>query len=287
LRPLVHAWANDVIEHFTRIRGVFGSRIAFALSGRKAEIGSIGMDGADMAVLTQMRAPCLLPAYSPTGREIAFTSFLRGTPDLWIVPSSGGRARRVSSRQGLNTGAAWFPDGATLALTLSYQGNPEIYRVHSGDGRVLRQLTHAPGIDTSPSLSSDGSQIAFVSDRQGSPQIFVMSSSGGGARRLTFLGSQNTTPRFSPRPDKPLIAFTGRDERAAFDVFVYDLKAGKIDRITQGQGSNFDPTWSPDGRLLAYASSRGGLFVINPDTRRESQIWKGGARNLSWGPGPR
>jgi len=113
-----------------------------------------------------------------------------------------------------------------------------------------------------------------------------MSAAGGNARRLTFQGGYNQTPRFCPRKETPLIAFTGRDERNAFDVFVYDLKTGKIDRVTQGQGSNFDPSWSPDGRLLVYASSRGGLFVMNLQTRKEFRIYKGGAKNPSWGPPP-
>jgi TolB protein len=45
-----------------------------------------------------------------------------------------------------------------------------------------------------------------------------------------------------------MLAFTGRDERNVFDVFTYDMRSGKIDRVTQGQGSNSDPAWSPDCR---------------------------------------
>ena len=73
-----------------------------------------------------------------------------------------------------------------------------------------------------------------------------------------------------------------------FDVFILDLKTSRIDRIVpQGKGSNLDPTWSPDGRLLAYTSTRGGLFVYNPETHHEVQVWKGGASSPSWGPAPR
>ncbi len=60
-----------------------------------------------------------------------------------------------------------------------------------------------------------------------------------------------------------------------------------IDRVTQGKGSNLDPTWSPDGRLIAYASSRGGIFVMNPETHHEVQIWRGSASSPSWGPAPK
>ncbi len=213
LRALVHAWANDVIAQFTGQRGVFGSRIAFAMTGKKAEIATVGMDGAELSVMTHMNSPCVLPAFSPSGGQIAFTSFLMGGDDLWIVPAGGGRANRISKRSGLNSGAAWFPGGGSLVATLSFEGNAELYKIGT-DGSIQARLTNSPSIDLSASVSPDGSKIAFVSDRQGTPQIFLMPSSGGGARRLTFQGTYNQTPRFCPRADTPIIAFTGRDERS-------------------------------------------------------------------------
>ena len=288
VRDAVHDFANDVVQSFTGTRGVFGSRIAFALTGKGShEIGAVDMDGGRMAVLTKMGSDSLLPAYAPTGGEVAFTSYLKNNPDLWVVSAGGGRARRVSKQLGLNTGAAWSPDGRAITLTLSHEGNAELYRISAEDGRILARLTNNPAIDSSPSLSPDGSQIAFVSNRQGSPQIFVMPVTGGAARRVTYQGKYNQTPRWNPRSDKQQIAFTGRDERGVFDVFIIDVKTGKIDRVTQGHGSNLDPTWSPDGRLLAYTSSRGGLFIANPETHHEVQIWRGAAASPSWGPAKR
>jgi len=287
VREAVHEFMNDVLQSFTGTRGVFGSRIAYAQTGRGShEIAVVDMDGGRNAVVTKMQSDCLLPAFSPGGGDIAFTSYLRDNPDLWIVSAAGGRARRVSKQPGMNTGAAWAPDGS-IVLTLSHEGNAELYRISPADGAVRARLTNNPAIDSSPTFSPDGSQIAFVSNRQGSPQIFVMSASGGAAKRVTFQGKYNQTPRWNPDPKKPYIAFTGRDERGVFDVFYIDVKSQQVTRITQGKGSNLDPSWSPDGRLLVYASSRGGLFVANPETRHEVQITRGGAASPSWGPAPR
>ncbi len=284
----VQQFANDVVGYFTGQPGVFGSRIAVALSGKNREILTMGMDGSHAMTVTKMNSDCLLPAFSPGGGEIAFTSYARGNPDLWIVSAGGGRARRVSKQPGLNTGAAWTPSGSSIALTMSYEGNAEIYRISASEGVIQTKLTINPAIDSSPSYSPDGSQIAFVSNRQGSPQLFVMPSSGGAgnAKRVTFQGKYNQTPRWNPRADKPLIAFTGRDERGVFDIFILDMKTGKIDRVTQNRGSNQDPAWSPDGRLLAYVSSRGGVFVANPETHHEVAIWRGAGSSPSWGPAP-
>ena len=242
LRDAVHDFANDIVQAFTNFRGVFGSRIAFAQVGRGShEIASVDMDGGRMSVLTKMQSDCLLPAYSPSGGEVAFTSYLRDNPDLWIVSAGGGRARRTSKQPGMNTGAAWSPDGGSIAVTLSFQGNSELYKISPGDGTIMARLTNNPAIDSSPSFSADGGQIAFVSNRQGSPQIFVMPASGGGARRLTFQGKYNQTPRFNPDPKKAQVAFTGRDERGVFDIFFIDMKTQQVTRVTQGKGSNMDP----------------------------------------------
>ena len=287
VRDAVHQFANDIIQAFTNQGGVFGSRIAFAQTGHGShEIAVADADGGRTSVVTKMQSDCLLPSFSPSGGEIAFTSYLRDNPDLWIVSAGGGRARRVSKQPGMNTGAAWASDGS-IVLTLSYQGNAELYRISASDGSIRGRLTNSPAIDSSPSFSPDGSQIAFVSNRQGSPQIFVMPSSGGAPRRITYQGKYNQTPRWNPDPKKPWLAFTGRDERGVFDVFYIDVKTQQVTRITQSKGSNMDPDWSPDGRLLVYASSRGGLFVANPETRHEVQITKGGAASPSWGPVPK
>jgi len=287
VREAVHEFMNDIMQSFTGTRGVFGSRIAYAQTGKGShEIAVVDMDGGRNGVVTKMQSDCLLPAFSPSGGEIAFTSYLRDNPDLWIVSAGGGRARRVSKQPGMNTGAAWSPDGS-IVLTLSHEGNAELYRISPSDGALRGRLTNNPAIDSSPTFSPDGGQIAFVSNRQGSPQIFVMGATGGGAKRVTFQGKYNQTPRWNPDPKKPYIAFTGRDERGVFDVFYIDLKSQQVTRVTQGKGSNLDPSWSPDGRLLVYASSRGGLFVANPETRHEVQITHGGAASPSWGPAPK
>jgi len=83
VRDAVHLFANDIVEHFTGQRGIFGSRIALALTTRGSrEIAMIDMDGSRTTVLTKMGSDCLLPAFSPSGGEIAFTSYLRNNPDL-------------------------------------------------------------------------------------------------------------------------------------------------------------------------------------------------------------
>jgi TolB protein len=108
-----------------------------------------------------------------------------------------------------------------------------------------------------------------------------MSASGGAAKRITYKGSYNQTPAWCFDPDSPLIAFTGRSD-GDFDVFTVNLKTGKYNRLTQGQGSNKDPAFSPDCRMVAFASSRGGIYISNPDGLNQNLVVKGGAETVRW-----
>jgi len=285
VRRRVHEWAARVVKFVTGEESFFDSRFAFAGVGKgHREIYTMDFDGHGLRAITRMQSVSLFPAWSPSRGEIAFTSFARDNPDLWIVSSAGGRARRVCRFPGMNTGPAYSPDGSKLAVTLSRDGNAEIYLVRPSDCGIIARLTNDPAIDTSPTWSPDGSQIAFVSDRQGTPQIYVMSASGAGARRITFQGTYNQTPKWCPRSETPLVAFSGRDERGRYDIFTVDVRTSKIARVTQGFGSNLDPAWSPNGRRLAFVNhgSKSGIWVVNPDGSNPVKVSSTVGAGLAW-----
>ena len=286
LRAMAHGWSNEVVRYFASEDGFFSTQIAFSApsgAGRK-DIYVMDYDGANLRKLTDDGSQNILPAWSPSGDRVAFTSFLRGNPDLYTVAIGGGRPRKVSDRPGVNMGAAFSPDGSKIACTLSQDGNSEIYALGT-DGSILRRLTNATAfIDTSPAWSPDGTELAFVSNRHGSPQIWMMDATGGNPRRVTMVGTYNQEPAFCPRCATPTLAFTARDERAAFDVFTIDLKTRQLTRVTENQGNNEHPSWAPNGRALAVASSRGGIWVITADGKQQRQVYKGPASTPTWGP---
>lgn len=285
-RVLAHRFGDDIVQHYTKGRGMFRSKIAFA-SGTGGKSGDsqiylMDYDGYGLRRASTTGRQNVLPDIAPDG-TIVYTSFLWRNPDLFLLAPGGGRPKRISHQRGLNTGGSWSPDGRTLALTLSKDGNAEIYLINR-QGSLLRRLTRHPAIDTSPTWSPDGSQIAFISNRGGTPQVYVMSASGGGARRLTFAGNYNQEPDWCPRRETPLVAFTGRDERGQYDIFTINVKTGELKRLTQGQGSNKSPTWSPNGLVLAFASSRGGIWISTPDGLNQHQVYRGRAETPAWSP---
>jgi TolB protein len=290
IRKLTHAWCNEVVKFYTNEAGFFGSQIAFVVKKKgQSQIMAMDFDGANPYGVTRNKSINVLPAWSPSGGQIAFTSYMRNNPDLYVVGAGGGRPKKISSQKGMNTGAAWSPDGSKLAVTLSKDGNPEIYVINASDGSVVKRITNDKAIDTSPAWSPDGSELAFVSDRDGGPQIFVVSSSGGTAKRVSFNGSYNTTPTWSPKKGQRLIAYTTRDG-GSYDIVTYDIDSKTSVRITQGQGNNEEPSFAPNGRAIAFASTRSGgtgIYIANADgTGKAQKVYAGSATGVDWGPAP-
>jgi TolB protein len=290
IRSLTHAWCNEVVKFYTGEYGFFGSHIAFVVKKKgQSQIYAMDFDGANPYGVTRNKSINVLPAWSPSGGQIAFTSYMRNNPDLYVVGAGGGRPKKISAQKGMNTGAAWSPDGSKLAVTLSKDGNPEIYVINASDGSVVSRITKDKAIDTSPAWSPDGSELAFVSDREGGPQIFVVSSSGGTATRVSKNGSYNTTPTWSPRKGTRIIAYTTRDG-GSYDIVTYDLDNKASVRVTQGDGNNEEPSFAPNGRAIAFASTRSGgsgIYIANADgTGKAQKVYSGSVTGVDWGPAP-
>lgn len=286
VRRLAHQIADEVYRHYTQEPGVFQTRIAAVKKvGGEKHVVVMDIDGENLAQVTKGGGLNLLPAWSPDGAALLFTSYRYDNPDLFETPIGGGEPKRLSNRPGLNTGGRVSPDGSKIALTLSQDGNSEIYLLDR-KGNLIERLTKAWGIDTSPSWSPDGRRIAFVSSRAGNPHLYIMDANGGNQKRLTFQGTYNQTPNFSPRGT--LIAFTARDEFNRFDIFTFNVESGQIVRLTQDQGNNEDPSFAPNGRLIVFTSTRTGsrqLWLTNLDGTHQKQITAGGDHSSpSWGP---
>ncbi len=291
-RAIVHKWCNEVVKYYTGEPGFFGSKIAFTSKGKgQSSITAMDFDGNNAYSVSNNSSTNILPAWSRSGGQIAYTSFMRANPDLYIAPAGGGRPKKISGQRGMNTGASWSPDGSKLAVTLSKDGNPEIYVISASDGAVISRLTNNKAIDTSPAWSHDGSQIAFVSDRNGGPQIFVMAASGGAAKQVSFNGSYNTTPTWSPKAGKKIIAYTTRDG-GKYDIVTLDIDSKVTTRITQNEGNNEEPAFSPDGRAIAFARTSGGggagIYIANADgTGKAIKVYSGSTTGVDWGPAPK
>ncbi|MEM1007626.1 MAG: hypothetical protein AAGJ35_01355 [Myxococcota bacterium] len=276
MRWYLHVFADVLYTFLTKEKGPFTSKIAFVRDYRgRQEVWMMDIDGKGMRRLTNNGSLNALPAWSPNGREIAYTSWKLRNPDIFVFNTRTGRSRKISRFRGLNTGVSWSPDGSKIAFSASKSKSSMDIYVMNKNGSGTRRLTRAKwGVrNLSPSWSPDGSKIAFVSTRFSSPQIFVMNADGSSPKRITFQGNYNQAPKWSPKGDQ--ILFTGRDEKNVFDLFLIPSMGGRAKRLTQNQGSNIEATWSPNGRNIIFASTRSGvskLFIMNDEGKHQFQL---------------
>ncbi len=274
LRRFMHDFANEILRVLTGQAGAFGTRLTFARRvgpGRK-DIYVGEFDGHRVGRVSSGRGVSMLPNFGPGG-----IWYSRLTERGMFITHSNAKDRPIIKGSGLNMGVSIC--GGRAYFTSTRHGNAEIYSSNLKGGD-LRRLTRSPGIDVSPACGPGG-QIAFVSTRHGGPQVFVMSANGGAPKRITYKGGHNQTPAWCPDPRNPLIAFTGRSG-GDYDVFTVNLKTGVYTRLTQGQGTNKDPAFSPDCRMVAFASSRGGIFLSNPEGLNQNKVISGGAETVRW-----
>ena len=134
------------------------------------------------------------------------------------------------------------------------------------DGSNVRRLTNNPAIDTTPTWSPTGTQIAFTSDRTGTPQIYVDRRRRPGPAAASRRESYADRPTWSPAPFNE-IAYAARTG-PGYDIKVIDLATRRVRQITFGEGTNESPAFSPNGRHIAFTSTRSGktqIFTIGRD----------------------
>ncbi len=288
VRDAMHRFVDDVLEALTGERGIAETKIAYVRQdGRVKEVWVMDYDGENGRQVTHDRSLALSPTWAPWGSEIAFTTFKRGNPDLYLFDLTRGASYPFSTRPGLNTAPDYSPDGKWVACTLSRDGNAEVYLI-SRDAQTAKRLTRNTVIDTSPSFSPGGHEVVFTSNRTGSPQVFVMDVDGLNQRLLTIEGSYNDSPQWSPKGDK--ICYAGRHD-GIFDVIVMDANGSNPVQITSGSGHNENPHWSADGRKIVFSSSREGkrqIFMMSSDGSDVVRLTSDGdCFNPSWGPRPK
>lgn len=214
-----------------------------------------------MSALLQAEEALLLryPAPSPDGKVIAFSWH----GDLWLVPSLGGEAKRITANPGYDWGAVWDASGSNLAFVSDRFGNDDIYLFSFQDGKVRRLSFHESG-DRVQGFLQD--QVVFTSRRHEAwnrkNTIYLLPESGGTERLLTQLLALEAVPS----PDGKFLALVrggSPDWRRHYrgsanrDLWLLTLDSGELRRLTTTPWDEDHVSWAGVGALV-FRSDNGG-----------------------------
>jgi len=182
---------------------------------------------------------------------------------VYTVPVNGGTPRRVTAK-GPSYLHGWSPDGKYLVYTGERDGELDIYKISASGGADIK-LTNAKGLDDGPEFTPDGKYIYFNSTRSGTMQIWRMKPDGSDQEQVTNDEYNNWFPHISP--DGRWIVFLSflKDVDPSDHPFykhvyirlmpINTMKAKVIAYVYGGQGTINVPSWSPDGKRIAFVSN--------------------------------
>lgn len=203
------------------------------------------------------------PRWSPDGRYLAFVSNRGEKNQLFLAPLDGGEARQVTKAKFGISQPVWSPDGKRVAYVAragDYKESKERSPVEKSAPRVIRDLRY----------KLDG--VGFFDERR--LHVFTIDVESGAETQVTDGDWNDEHPSWSP--DGKWIAFVSDRERERHqrqwrtDVWVAPSTGGRARKLTRSKGGASYPSFSPDGRSIAFLGHEHGyagaknvhLFVI-------------------------
>jgi TolB protein len=160
------------------------------------------------------------PAWSPDGKQIAFTSTRDGNQEIYVVDASGQNLRRITQDPGLDAHPTWTPDGQHLLFATNRWGDFEIAQVDT-KGQKVERLTNSNGLDDYPVCSPDGKTIAFLTNRTGQYEVFTMTRTGTDLRNVSDDPGVDNFPAWTPQGDLSWVS----DRDGGFEIYLLSAKA--------------------------------------------------------------
>jgi len=275
-KKVAREFAADILQQFGA-KSLAGSKIYFVSDRTGAkEIWSMDYDGSNQRQITRYKSTSTMPAVSPDGKMVAFTTYAQGNPKIMIFSTD--TARRLPFYNPVSSVVEtpeFTPDGQHMYFSAAIDGWTQICEANV-DGSNLRRISHVRSIEVSAKVNpKNPSQVVYISGKSGHQQLWRMNSDGGEQEMLTSGEGDVSNPSWSPNGQFLAFAWTRGYEIGGFNIFLMDVSSHAITQLTHGNGRNENPWWAPDGVHLVYSNKRGSathLYVMLADGTHQQQL---------------
>lgn len=223
---------------------------------------------------------------------IAYVSARGGNKEIWVMDYDGGNQHQVTHLRSISLTPRWSPDATRIAFTcyVPFRGvtSAQICLYSTASERLI-SFPRYRGTNSSPAWSPDGSQIAFMSSQNGDPEIYVADVDGARLHRITFARGVNTSPAWNPKTGKQMVFVSDRGGVPV--LYLSNSDGSDVQKLElPDMGYVIDPSWSPNGQLLAFSwrrpSGNYDIYVMDIVSRQLVELTRDQGRNErpSWAP---
>ncbi len=250
-----------------------GSIMAFA-STQHRTTADLYLKRTNASVITQITnhpAEDVMPSISPDGNRIAFASDRSGNWDIFVMPSTGGKAVQITTDPAHELHPSWSPDGTSLVFSRlgEQSGQWELWVVDVANPNVTHAIGHGlfPEWCPVPGTGLDGAdQIVFQRPRERGDRrfaVWTLDYANGQVGSPTELAASSELAYVNPTwsPDGLQVVFASIQEPSSqavnADLWMMAINGTGLVNLTQGAARDLMPVWGND-HMIYFVSARGG-----------------------------
>jgi len=213
--------------------------------------------------------------------------------EIWVMDPDGKNQKQITRFNALSDFPAVSPDGTKIAFTSWVHVNPAIFVFSVDPVRDLRFYNQrGASVTATPSFTPDGKQLVFASSAGSDHccRIFAANLDGSNLRAISSPNAIDVEPKVNPKTGAEIAFVSGRS--GPQQIYRMNMDGADLDRLSDGTGEASNPSWHPEGQILAFAWTRGfmtgafHIFIMDVAKRDYKQLTNGPGKdeNPSWAP---